>query len=310
MAPHNNVAAFHEVLRSSRRVMALCGAGLSASSGLPTFRGAGGLWRNYEATSLATIDAFEDDPGLVWLFYGYRRHMSLTAKPNAAHYALAALARKKQHEFLCLTQNVDNLSQRAGHSPEYLRRLHGSLFDIICDNDSCDWIQRDNQDDPFCPALAPASVDVPPGEKLALLDPSHPLERIPKEELPHCPQCQTGLQRPGVVWFGEALDEEMLTGVGKWMDEGPVDLIFVIGTSAQVYPAAGYVDEARARGARIVVVNPEAEAPEELMRKIRPGDFAFGQDAAEYLPLLLEPVIGRLDGETTVEGGEDGAGKS
>jgi NAD-dependent SIR2 family protein deacetylase len=88
--------------------MALCGAGLSASSGLPTFRGAGGLWRNYEATSLATMEAFKADPGLVWLFYGYRRHMSLSVKPNAAHYALAALARQKQQEFLCLTQNVDS----------------------------------------------------------------------------------------------------------------------------------------------------------------------------------------------------------
>ncbi|KAI9151878.1 NAD-dependent protein deacylase [Paramyrothecium foliicola] len=291
MAPHNDVEAFHEALRGSRRILALCGAGLSASSGLPTFRGAGGYWRNYDATALATMDAFRSDPGLVWLFYGYRRHMSLRAEPNAAHYALAALARKKHDDFLCLTQNVDNLSQRAEHPPEYLRRLHGSLFDIKCSNSSCDWIQHENYDDPFCPALAPASVDVPPGEKLALLDPLHPIERIPEEELPSCPKCNIGLQRPGVVWFGESLDKDMLTSIDQWTSKGKVDLMFVIGTSANVYPAAGYIPLAKSRGARIVVVNPEAEDESEL-HKIKPGDFAFGQDAAEYLPILLKPIIG------------------
>jgi NAD-dependent deacetylase sirtuin 5 len=222
MAPHNDVEAFHEVLRNSRRIVALCGAGLSASSGLPTFRGAGGFWRNYDATALATLDAFKADPGLVWLFYGYRRHMSLGAEPNAAHHALAAYAREKGQDFLCLTQNVDNLSQRANHPPEHLRRLHGSLFDIKCSNESCNWIQRENYDDPFCPALAPASVDVPPGEKLALLDPEHALDPIPEDQLPHCPQCKTGLQRPGVVWFGEALDEPMLMGIDNWIAQDKV----------------------------------------------------------------------------------------
>lgn len=106
MAPHNDVAAFHEALASSKRILALCGAGLSASSGLPTFRGAGGLWRNHDATDLATMKAFRRDPGLVWLFYAYRRHMAVSAKPNKAHYALAALA-EKNPDFLCLTQNVD-----------------------------------------------------------------------------------------------------------------------------------------------------------------------------------------------------------
>lgn len=106
MAPYNDIEAFHEVLRSSRRILALCGAGLSASSGLPTFRGAGGYWRNHDATRLATMQAFRTDPGFVWLFYGYRRHVCLKAEPNAAHRALAQLAQKHPN-FLCLTQNVD-----------------------------------------------------------------------------------------------------------------------------------------------------------------------------------------------------------
>ena len=106
MAPRTSVAEFQELVGSGSRILALCGAGLSAASGLPTFRGAGGLWRNHEATSLASPDAFRNDPALVWLFYAWRRHMALKAKPNRAHYALAELAKKKE-EFMCLTQNVD-----------------------------------------------------------------------------------------------------------------------------------------------------------------------------------------------------------
>lgn len=106
--PLNDVEAFHGTLRSSRRILALCGAGLSASSGLPTFRGAGGFWRRHDATKLATLDAFRRDPGFVWLFYGYRRHLALHAQPNDAHRALAALARSMgEAGFMCVTQNVD-----------------------------------------------------------------------------------------------------------------------------------------------------------------------------------------------------------
>ncbi|KAJ8607041.1 hypothetical protein MRB53_040550 [Persea americana] len=98
-----DMASFTNHLLHSNRILALCGAGLSASSGLPTFRGAGGLWRKFDAISLATPDAFEDDPSLVWQFYGYRRHMALQAMPNQAHYALAELARRKGPAFLTVT---------------------------------------------------------------------------------------------------------------------------------------------------------------------------------------------------------------
>ena len=102
----SDLESFQKHLRYSDRVLALCGAGLSAASGLPTFRGAGGLWRSYDAVSLATPEAFARDPSLVWQFYNYRRHMALQAKPNPAHYALAELARRKKG-FLTLSQNVD-----------------------------------------------------------------------------------------------------------------------------------------------------------------------------------------------------------
>jgi len=101
-----DLESFSTHLQSSQRILALLGAGLSASSGLPTFRGAGGLWRSHDAMSLATPEAFDADPGLVWQFYSYRRHMALAAKPNRAHYALAELARRKEG-FATLSQNVD-----------------------------------------------------------------------------------------------------------------------------------------------------------------------------------------------------------
>lgn len=126
-----------------------------------------------------------------------------------------------------------------------------------------------------------------------MLDHRKTLPKIEEGSLPHCPSCKTGLLRPGVVWFGESLDEEMLDGVDGWIDEGKVDLMLVIGTSAQVWPAAGYILKAHKAGARVCTINPEAEDKEQ-MGKVKPGDFAFGRDAAEVLPLLLEPVIGKM----------------
>ncbi|KAK4241778.1 NAD-dependent protein deacylase [Achaetomium macrosporum] len=302
MAPspeYNSVSAFHAKLARSKRILAVCGAGLSASSGLPTFRGAGGLWRNYEATALATPEAFKEDPGLVWMFYAYRRHMALQAKPNAGHYALAALARKNP-DFLCLSQNVDNLHPRAGHPPSQLHLLHGSLFKIKCSSPTCDWSDPANFSDPFCPALAPASEDAPssPDQIHPLLDTSKPLPHIPASELPHCPACGNGLQRPGVVWFGEALDEEMLDAIYEWIAKEKVDLVLVVGTSSLVWPAAGFAEVARSKGeTSVVTVNLDAERPENVA-KLKKKDFAFAGDAAEVLPRLLEPVIGKA--------GEDG----
>ena len=113
--PAADLQSFSEYLQGCTRILALLGAGLSASSGLPTFRGAGGLWRSYDAMSLATPEAFEANPGLVWQFYGYRRHMALQAQPNRAHYALAELARRNKN-FITLSQNVDG---ELGLSPPY-----------------------------------------------------------------------------------------------------------------------------------------------------------------------------------------------
>lgn len=152
--PSTDVGSFVAHLGKSKRIVALLGAGLSASSGLPTFRGAGGYWRTYDATMLASPNAFRNDPGLVWQFYSYRRHMALNAKPNRAHLALAELARRNP-DFITLSQNVDNLSPRAGHPADQLKLLHGNLFDIKCwDEHRCGYHRKDDYTDPIVPALA------------------------------------------------------------------------------------------------------------------------------------------------------------
>lgn len=111
--PPADIQSFSSHLNSSTRILALLGAGLSASSGLPTFRGAGGMWRSHDAMSLATPEAFDENPGLVWQFYSYRRHMALQAQPNRAHFALAELARRKSG-FITLSQNVDGIFYSSG----------------------------------------------------------------------------------------------------------------------------------------------------------------------------------------------------
>ncbi|KAI2470475.1 DHS-like NAD/FAD-binding domain-containing protein [Annulohypoxylon bovei var. microspora] len=295
MAPRTSIDEFKELVNSSNRVLALCGAGLSAASGLPTFRGAGGLWRNHEPTSLATPDAFAADPALVWLFYAWRRHMALKASPNRGHYALAELAKKKDN-FMCLTQNVDGLSPRAGHPDAKLRLLHGSLLDNKC-FDECGYVDRNNLSDPVCPVLAPAAEDYPPDRTLPLLDPNVPVPPIKVEDLPHCPNCKAGLLRPGVVWFGEALDQLMIMEVDNWIKRGNVDIMLVVGTAAAVYPAAGYTLKARRQGAVVAVVNPDPDSAAGLSQY----DFFFQGDASEILPQLFEGVIGKMDEQGKIQ---------
>lgn len=321
--PAADLESFASHLQSSTHVLALLGAGLSASSGLPTFRGAGGLWRNNEATSLATPEAFARNPGLVWQFYSYRRHMALQARPNPAHYALAQLAKAKSG-FVTLSQNVDGLSQRAGHPASQLHLLHGSLFDVKCTSFYCNYFQQDNFTDPIVPALAipqqsvqpiPSGTDVTGAEATSSLygamqsaneggqasrdvdisDARVSIPQIPRSQLPKCPHCRDGLLRPGVVWFGERLPEGTIQAVETFIDESEkIDLILVIGTSAKVYPAAGYVDEAREKGARVAVVNTDRAGTPGGLGGLDEGDWFFQGDAGVILPEILKSVIGEI----------------
>ncbi|KAI0540566.1 DHS-like NAD/FAD-binding domain-containing protein [Xylaria digitata] len=295
-----SIPEFHIKLRNSRRILALCGAGLSVASGLQTFRTPGGLWTNEQADELASPEKFETDPDLVWLFYSHRRHAALQVAPNPGHRALAELAQKRP-EFLCLTQNVDGLSPRAGHPKEQIRMLHGSLFDLKCNDAGCGFVQRDNFDDPLCAALAPASADLDGGLlSMPLLDPTQKIAHISASELLHCPLCGTLLQ-PGVVRFREELDVKMLEEIGAWIDEKSVDFVLVVGTAAEVWPAAGFVVQARKQGAALAVINTDTNNLG-TARDLKHGDFFFIEDSAELLPKLLEPLATTTWGEATRDG--------
>jgi NAD-dependent deacetylase sirtuin 5 len=275
-----SLATFHDHIITSRRILALFGAGLSASSGLPTYRGVGGLWRTHDATQLSTPAAFEENPPLVWEFHLERMREVQDAKPNTAHFALAELAKRKDG-FLALTMNVDNLSEKAGHEEERLWHLHGKLLDVKCSH--CDLLLSG---DKATSAIRP----------LFHHDASVPLQR---EDIPKCAsmKCNDGLLRPGVLWFTESLPQDLLLSISKWIDpdesETTVDTMLVIGTSALVYPATAYIEGARKKGARVAVVDIAKEDPSLL--GLEEQDWYFEGDAAQLVPSMLEPIVGKLE---------------
>ncbi|KAI1338735.1 DHS-like NAD/FAD-binding domain-containing protein [Xylariaceae sp. FL0016] len=170
------VADFQDCLRKAKRIVAVLGAGISVSSGLATFRANNGLWANQDVVQVASPAGFRHDPGLVWQFYSYRRREALNAKPNAAHYALAELARRVPG-FVTLSQNVDHLSPRAGHPPQQLKSLHGDLFSLRCvDQITCGYSEDDNMQDPLTPALDTSKAET---VQMGKLDP----ENKPKANL-------------------------------------------------------------------------------------------------------------------------------
>lgn len=239
------------LLKGARRIAVLTGAGMSAESGIPTFRGArNGLWARFDPTELATPGAFLRDPPLVWAWYAWRTQVVTRAQPNAGHRALAQLVRRPGVERVSVvTQNVDDLHERAGS--EDVVHLHGSLFAPGCFD--CGLPHRTD-------ATAPTTDAV---------------ERL---EPPRCPRCG-GRIRPGVVWFGEALPQ------GPWRRAmaavGDADLLLVVGTSGVVQPAAGLAGLARDRGRPVVVINPDD------MAGTAPGDLHWRATAAQALPALL-----------------------
>lgn len=215
----DELALVAERLRRARRVTVLTGAGVSAASGVPTFRGAGGLWRNFRSEDLATAQAFGRDPAVVWEWYGWRREAIASARPNAAHEVLAAWTRRWR-ECVVITQNVDDLHVRVG--TRALVRLHGSLWELSC------WRG--------CGAPPWRNEDVP-------------LAQLP----PRCPSCG-GVARPAVVWFGEALPAAAIDAAEAACE---CDVFLSVGTSALVYPAAAFLARARHRGAFAVEINTE-----------------------------------------------------
>lgn len=222
-----HIHATAALIRQARHVAVLTGAGISAASGIPTFRDPlTGLWSRFDASELATAGAFENDRELVWGWYEWRRMKVMQAQPNAAHRALAELAARVPR-FTLITQNVDDLHERAGNSS--VLHLHGSLFVPRCLN--CGLIHDFSEDLPAEPEG---------GRRLAP---------------PSCARCG-GPLRPGVVWFNEFLPEDVWNAAEAAVND--CDLLLVIGTSGKVYPAAGLSTQAQRRGKPVVIINPDA----------------------------------------------------
>lgn len=215
------------------------------------------------------------------------------------------------------------LSQRAGHTSSRLHLLHGSLFDIRCTGLYCNYYEQNNFIDPIVPALAipkgmPAAAPlgatsakaengsssddtarpafpVPESKELDISDYRVELPDLEMPDLPQCPQCQQAILRPGVVWFGEVLPKKTLEEVDNFINESQkIDLILVIGTSAQVYPAAGYVATARAKGAKVAVINMDKADIPGGQYGLDEGEWFFQGDAAVILPEILKDEIGDI----------------
>ena len=212
--PKDLMKTFREV----KSVAVLTGAGVSAESGVPTFRGQDGLWKKYSPQELATPQAFAKDPKLVWEWYDWRRRLIAPLKPNAAHRFIAALEKRYPH-FLLITQNIDGLHQKAGSVR--LVELHGNIWKVRCTKEGT--VKEDR--------------------------------RVPLPQLP--PSCENcgALLRPHVVWFGESLPPDALAQAMEAAEN--CDLFLVIGTSGVVYPAAALPQIARSHNAKILEINPE-----------------------------------------------------
>jgi len=214
----NDIDRVAHRLRTARRVLALTGAGISAESGIPTFRGRDGWWRQEDPTRLATQAAFDQDPTHVWEWYQYRRGLLADAEPNPGHRALADLEAGGR-DVLVATQNVDDLHERAGS--RQVTHIHGSIWIVRCTG--CG-VERHDATSPF-PELPP-----------------------------RCDDCHE-LLRPAVVWFGEMLPAEPLLRIARFLRPG-VDVALVIGTEATFGYIQGFALEARRAGALLVEVNP------------------------------------------------------
>ncbi|KAH9045686.1 DHS-like NAD/FAD-binding domain-containing protein [Lactarius pseudohatsudake] len=284
--PSADMAAFKELLSSSKHIVAVAGAGLSAASGIPTFRGAGGMWRKYDAMSLATYIAFLSDPSRVWQFYHYRREKALAAQPNAAHIALAKFSiesiRKEiapDATFTLITQNVDGLSTRALEavqsalpaessppSQPQILEMHGRVLDVLCTSQTCGHRVTDPTS-PICSALGGTEELFESGVTEPIVD---------KADLPRCSQCGD-LARPGVVWFGE--HPHHIPDIDKLVDKAT--LCLVVGTSSTVYPAASYQRKVREQGGKVAVFNLERSQGDSDV------DFLFLGPCEETIPQAL-----------------------
>lgn len=231
-------------MAAPRSIVILTGAGISAESGIDTFRSAGGLWEQHRVEDVATPEGFARDPGLVLNFYDMRRAALAGVAPNPAHLALARLEREFRGELLLVTQNVDDLHERGGSAR--VLHMHGELKSALC---------------MACETRVPWQTTM--------------IDR------PACPVCQARSLRPDVVWFGE-----MPYQMGRiYQALETCDLFVSIGTSGAVYPAAGFVQEARSNGARTLELNLEPSEGSRMFHETRLGP------ASRLVPEWVEQLL-------------------
>jgi NAD-dependent deacetylase len=241
------------------RVLVITGAGVSAESGIPTFRGRDGYWRNLDPAKLATPDAFVRDPELVWEWYRERRQCIRSAQPNPAHKAIAKLT-QHAHEFLLITQNVDDLHARAGLPKEKIVQIHGDIFVTRCSR--CDFCQNERA------PLFGSGATAEKGEK----------------KIPKCPECGA-LMRPGVVWFGEQLDSHKVDIVENFLARGACDVVFVVGTTALFGYIVDWATRAIGDTGQLIEVTPHGTALSQFATQL------VREPAALALPRLVDRLV-------------------
>lgn len=261
------------------RTLVITGAGVSAESGVPTFRGKDGYWRNLDPAKLATPQAFAKNPKLVWDWYHERRQRIHAAQPNPAHHAIVKLA-AHANEFLLVTQNVDDLHLRAESEGQRLSRdkivqIHGDIFETRCSH--CDFVIPSRSDLP-----EPAGFRRSSG-RLGLIAPTSAHKSEEVQDLAKCPECGE-LMRPGVVWFGEQLDLREIERVENYLARGSCNVVIVAGTTA----AFGYVIDwalrARGQDGQLIEVNTDPTSLSTFaMRLIR-------EPAGIALPRLVDDI--------------------
>ncbi|ETW74594.1 hypothetical protein HETIRDRAFT_57382 [Heterobasidion irregulare TC 32-1] len=268
MPPSTSIVEFREALRASRNIVAIAGAGLSAASGIPTFRDSGGYWKNFDLNSIATPQSFQTNPNSVWQFYLDKYVEALQAQPNPAHLAVAVLCIPERLHvlapeaiFTLVTQNVDGLTHSPSTSPYPMFEMHGRLDEVLCT--LCGQREKITKGLLSVP-LEDYSVrtDV---EKQALLN-----------DLPRCSHCSS-LLRPGVVWF----EETPLHLREIWDIIDRADMCLVIGTSSTVQPAAGFAHVVSERGGTVAVFNLKLEESDDE------PDFLFLGSCEQTLPRVL-----------------------
>lgn len=235
------------------RVFCLTGSGISAESGIPTFRGKDGYWRNLDPTKLATAAAFLNDPETVWQWYRERRELIRRSQPNAAHEALMKIAADSRR-FLLVTQNVDDLHMRAESegrrlSPEQIVQIHGDIFVTRCCR--CDFSRREIDQD--------------------------------SSGVPKCPRCGASM-RPGIVWFDEELPPHEVARVEEFPEDGACDPVLVIGTTATFDYIVRWALAAKGKAGRLIEINPDETALSQFATE------AIRGPAAQVLPQLVKEL--------------------